>query len=413
VSTRTLPSGQSQTLNYTKYQFNMEMNSALFEPPQKDVEDYVFAHGRSVENIPFKFIGNNIYVPVTIYGKERMWVLDCGASVTVIDSSYAAELGLEFQGSIKAQAASGMVDLHFVTIPAFSLNGLSFNKQKVLTLSIRPLFKRILGMDIVGILGYDFLSRFVTKIDYANELLSFYHPDAFAYVGAGLIIDSPLSEERMFSVLATVDEIHSGRWQLDIGSSGCDFHYPYSKAHGLLNRQGIEAVSFGAAGAIQSKRVQFKSFEINGYVVKDPVIDIPQQGETGSFASTTRIGNIGNTILRHFVLYLDYANQQLIFEKGDDYSTIFPRSLGGVQLWYNDNGDIEVAFVAPGAAASDAGLQKGDIVEAVNGIEVKYLNGILALRELFEDKAGTVYVFTIRREGKTSEATLTLRDPYK
>ena len=268
----TLPTGEKQKITYAKYEFNRVIDPIVFEPPEKDVEDFTFINGSSAEHIPFRFIARNIYVPVNIDGKERLWVLDCGASVTVVDSGFAAELGLELQGPIKAQAPSGVIDLYHVVLPAYQLEGISFKEQRVMTMSLSPLFEKVHGMEVVGVLGYDFLSRFVTRIDYANEELSFYRPDEFTYTGPGSIIDAPLSEARMFSIPVTVDNTYSGSWQLDIGASGNDFTYPHAKEHGLLGRKGIESISFGASGRSKSIRARFREMAVAGFKVKDPVI---------------------------------------------------------------------------------------------------------------------------------------------
>jgi len=408
----TLPTGEKQQLIYTKYEFGQDIDPILFEPPQKDVEDFEFANGTSAEKVPFRFIARNIYVPVNIDGKERLWVLDCGASVTVIDSGFAAELGLEFQGPIKARATSGVVDLYYVVLPPYRLKGINFNEQRVMTMSLRPLFEKIHGMEVVGVLGYDFLSRFVTRIDYANEELSFYHPDNFTYKGTGSIINAPLSEARMFSIPVTIDNTYSGNWQLDIGASGNDFSYPYARENGLLDRKGVESISFGAAGPSKSIRARFDEIAVAKFRVTNPVIDIPTEEGTGVFSGRSLAGNIGNTFFRHFVLYLDYERQQVIFEKGDDYEKEFPDDKGGVSLWYNDQHEIEVMFVAPGTPAEKTGLQKGDIVKAINGIEVDYFENIIAIRELLTAKAGNKYLFSIERNGKPVEMSLTLRDLY-
>jgi hypothetical protein len=407
-----LPIGEQQVFEYTTYEFNRNMNSALFEPPHEDVEDFEFVNGDYTEDIPFYFILNNIYLPGNVDGRERLWILDCGASGTVIDFSYAVELGSELQGPIKAQAPSGVVDLYYVTIPPYTVKGIRFKEQRVMTMSISNLFKRAHGMDVVGILGYDFLSRFVAKIDYANERLSLYHPDKFEYHGEGTIIDAPLDEDRMFSVSVTVDKKYSGRWQLDIGASGVSFLYPYASAHNLLNLPGIDVIATGAAGASKSRRSQFETMELNSFVVENPVIGVPEEVDKGCFADRSLVGNIGNTFLRHFVLYLDYKNQQIIVEKGNDYNKDFPSSKSGLQLWYTENYDIAVMFAAPNTPSHEAGFQKGDIIKAINGIDVHYFDGIIAIRKLFEEEAGTTYEFDVVRNSKPLKIELTLRDLF-
>ena len=408
----TLPTGEILKLEHTSYTFNEIFDKDLFEPPQADVKDFIFANGESAEDIPFDFIENNIYLPVNIGGKEKLWVLDCGASVTVMDSAYASELGLIFEGPIKARAAVGVVDLYFATIPSYSLDGIVFEKQTVMTMNLRDLFQKVLGLEIAGILGYDFLSRFVTKIDYANEKLSFYSPDRFEYSGDGKIVDSPLDEERMFSIPVTVDKKYSGNWQLDIGASGNAFHYPFAVDNGLIERKGTTALFFGASGPGQTVRSRFETMELDGLKVRDILIDVPKETGSGAFSARSLAGNIGNSFLKHFVLYLDYDKQQIILEKGDDYDTKFAEPKSGLGVWYADDKSVEVFFVAPDTPADKAGIKKDDIIISVNGIKIEYLDGLIALRKLFKEEAGTTYVFGIKRDGEYMEKTVTLQNMY-
>jgi hypothetical protein len=408
----TVLTGEIERYVYTEYTLNRVFASDIFEPPSEDVQDYIFSNGRSAEDIRFDFIENNIYVPVVIQGKERLWVLDCGASVTVIDSSYAASLGHAFQGPMKAQSATGVVDLYFVTVPSFSLPGITFKEQTVMTMNIHDMFHSLLGLDVAGVLGYDFLSRFVTKIDYANEKLSFYDPREFEYQDSGVALDVPLNDRRMFNIPVTVDNKYSGKWQLDIGANGVDFHYPYAKAHDLLERAGVDVMFFGAAGPGTARRSRFESMAVGKYVVFDMVIGVPQETGRGVFAETPLVGNIGNTFLRHFVLYLDYYNQQVIFEKGDDFGREFPEGKSGLGLQYSHDHALEVSYVADNTPARDGGFEKGDIIVAINSIKVEYFDGLIAMRRLFREKAGTTYVLTVRRQDKLMDLPLTLRDLY-
>jgi hypothetical protein len=407
-----LPSDVTIVVKYTKYNLNVEIDPNLFEPPQQDVEDFIFTGGVCTENIPFQFIENHIYLPINIQGKEGIWVLDCGASVNVIDSSYAAEQGLVFEGPIKAQGASGVVNIYYVTLPKYSLGSIQFQKQKVVAMNLRSLFQKALGLDVVGILGYDFLSRFVTKIDYAKETISFYHPDEFEYQGDGEVIDSPLGESHMFSLQVTVDGKYSGKWVLDIGADGNDFHYPYAKDNDLLERQGIDAMAAGAACEFVVKVSAFETMELDGYKISNVLIGVPHEQGTGVFSQKAVVGNIGNSFLRNFVLYFDYKNQRLIFEKGDNFGKDFPMPKSGLQFCYNANNDVEVVFVSPNTPAHEIGFEKGDIIKAINGIDVQFYNGIIALRKLMRQEAGTIFTVDLLRDTRVMKKQLTLRDLY-
>jgi outer membrane lipoprotein-sorting protein/membrane-associated protease RseP (regulator of RpoE activity) len=407
-----LPIGQKQVIEYAKYEFNSEISASLFEPPHEDVEDFQFVNGENSLDVHIDFIENHLYLPVNINGREELWILDCGASVSVIDSSYAVELGLEFEGPIKGRGATGIVNFYYVTLPSFNLRGIKFREQKVVAMPMRNLFQKAVGLNVVGILGYDFLSRFITKIDYANEKISFYHPDKFKYHGNGKVFDSPLDEGGMFSLPIKVDNIYSGKWRLDIGANSLDFHYPYAKDHNLLGLEGIDGIGAGAAGEFKVRFSQFKTIELDGFKIKNPLIGVPYQEGTGSFSQKSLVGNAGNSFLRHFVLYLDYKNQRVILEKGDNYDYEFPRYKSGLALMYTEDYDIEVHFVAPKTPADEVGFKKGDIIKDINGIDVDYFDGIISIRKLFMEKAGTTFTFSVLRNDEFIGKQLTLRELF-
>jgi len=409
IETDVFPTEEKILIEYTKYEVNIEVDDSLFIPPEKDIVDFEFLSTESAEDIPFKYIENHIFLPVNINGKEKLWVLDCGASVNVIDSAFARELGLEFQGMMKAQSASTVVNLYHVTLPPFKIKGIQFREQKIMALKIRDLFKRSMGLEVVGILGYDFLSRFLTKIDFANDKLSFYNPDSFIYNGNGKIIEAPLVDN-LFSIPVTVDKKYSGIWGLDIGASGVTFNYHFSSENNLLQRTGIDGIAFGAGGSFMSKLSQFQSIEIDGYVVKNPLIAIPYDEGKGAHSSKTQIGNIGNRFLQHFVLYMDYEKQRIILEKGDDFTSEFPRGKSGLSLLYNEDNNIEVFYVPSNTPAEESGFKKGDIIKAINGIDLRFFDGIIAVRKLMREKAGTEYIFSVLRNGELKKIKLTLRE---
>ena len=195
-----LPIGQRMTIQLTHFEGNTEIDPSVFEPPGEDVRDYRFIDGESAENVPFKFLADHIFIPVNIKGKERLWVLDSGASISVVDSAFAAELGLKAEGDIKGSGAGNTLQFSFVDLPPFRMKGIEFSEQKAASASfLKPYAHRHFGFEVVGILGYDFLSRFMTRIDYANETLSFYEPDEFEYRGNGVVLEASNGQHLQFT----------------------------------------------------------------------------------------------------------------------------------------------------------------------------------------------------------------------
>ena len=401
------PIGQRQTVQLTKYESNIPIDTSIFQPPSKDVADFRFLKGGDSVVVPFQYIEGHIYMMVNIEGKERLWILDSGAGMTIADSSFIADIGLTAEGNLKGQGAGNTVQVSFVTLPSYRVSDIEFEQQKVGVINLNQLFHRIIGLDIAGILGYDFLSRFVTKIDYAGQELTIYLPDSFTYTGTGKLMDAPL-KGNFFGLPLSVDNEYSGTWNLDLGANGLSFHYPYAEEHGLLDRPGISHVSFGAGGSMEGRISRFKTVELAGYVVPDLVVDIPLQKGMGAFASKELVGNIGNDLFRHFTLYLDYKRQQVAVEKGGDFDKVFPYDRSGVQFWYDDNDQVEVFFVAPGTPGEKAGLKKGDKITSINGIDVTFFDGLIPIRKLMREKVGTVYEFGTVRDGTPRTVQLTL-----
>lgn len=408
----TLPDGMKQVVVVTKLDINVPVEASLFEPPAADVEDFRFANGRDALDIPFEFIENHIYLPVTIGGKKRLWVLDSGAGMTVIDNTYAQELGLELEGQIKGQGAGNLVDVSFAMLPAFSVSGLEFDEQRAAAIDVAGLFDRWLGMDVVGILGYDFLSRLVTKVDYAHETLSFYHPDSFTYKGDGAILESPISKSNFFELPVTVDGRHGGKWMLDLGAGGMSFHYPYAKQNGILELPGVDGLGHGAGGSMLKRSLQFNTIEFAGHTLKDPIVGTTLEKGKGGFGHTDLTGNIGNTLLRHFVLYLDYQREQVIVEKGDDFTRIFPHDNSGMQLENTENDEVRIIFVADNTPAFDAGLHVGDVLLAIDGADAVKIGGVIGVKKLMRQHPGTTLSININRGDEQKQLSLTLRDLY-
>jgi hypothetical protein len=407
------PSGMKQVITYTKAEENVPIDPSLFEPPTEDVQDFRFTNGKSAEDIPFKFIENHIYLPIEVGGKTRLWVLDSGAGKTVIDNAFAEELGLKLEGQVKGQGAGNLVDVSFTTLPAFSLPGLEFDEQTAAAIDIAWLFDRWLGMEVVGILGYDFLSRLVTRIDYANELLSFYHPDSFAYQGDGVVLSSPISQGNMPEMEVAVDGQHTGKWSLDLGAGGMSYHYQYAEAHGLLEVPGVDGLGHGAGGSQPKRRLMTETMELAGYTVRGLEITIPLQKGEGAFGHTELTGNIGNTLLRHFVLHLDYERDHVIVEKGADFDRVFPRDNSGLQLANTEGDSLRVIFVADGTPAAESGFEVDDVLTGVNDIEVENLGGIVAVNKLLRKTPGTTLEIDVLRGSEIKKLSLTLRDLFR
>ncbi len=403
-----IATGMVTEVKIDKYQFNIDMDMGLFEPPAQDVRDFEFTEGSSAENIPFIFHENHIYMKVNMSCTESLWILDTGAGMTVIDSTYAAELGLEFEASMTGQGAGSNVQVYFVTLPEFEVKGIHFSSQKAVSIDLMNIEKKT-GLKFQGILGYDFLSRLTARIDYANELISFYDPAEFSYDGPGVLLDAPIKDQT-FVVTMKIDGTREGKWSLDTGAGSCNFHYPYAKENGFQKRDGFKAMGTGAGGSFLELVSRFESVELAGFKIDKPIIDVSLEGDKGAFSQGDMMGNLGNSVMRQFVIYLDYKDQKVIVEKGDDFNAEFPRDRSGLQLQEADGKGFEVFHVIEGGPAHKAGFRDGDIVMAINGVNAEFFDGLIGIRKLLQGEVGTEFSLSVMRKGKTENLKLILND---
>jgi hypothetical protein len=397
--------GQAQEIRITRYVSNPEIELALFDPPKQGTKDYQFVYGDRAENIPFEFIGNHLYIPVTVSGKERLWVLDTGAGMTVLNKAFAEELGLELEGELKGRDAGGTATASFTTLPPYSVKGIQFQGQTVAVIDMSELIRR-LGLDVVGVLGFDFLSRFVTKIDFANELVSFYEPEKFEYTGDGHLLDMHIYNS-IFSVQATLDGTHSGNWLFDIGAGTTHLDGRFALREGYTEKDGVLRMGHGAGNEFRVKDIRCDSMQFAGFTVYEPEISFSYGGTDTTFTAD-QIGVLGNSLFRNFVLYCDYAGERLIVEKGNKFNHPWPVDNSGLQIAWTHNHEVEVFYVSPDTPAKKAGFAKGDLVRSVNGIKVDLLDGVIAIRELLKAEPGITYEFIVDRAGENKKLKLRL-----
>lgn len=387
---------------------NPPVDDKLFSPPQRE-KGYHFKDGADKAAIPFQLIENLIYLPVTVGGDTRYWVLDSGASMSIIDKDYAEQHGLKVEGSIRGYGFGELFDLYFVGVPDHQVGSILFDSQKMY--AAKDLSARSYEPVMAGILGYDFLSRFVVEVDYDQQLVTFHDPDTFAYQGSGVTLDAPL-KYRTFTLPTVVDGKFESLWSVDLGSYHSSIHYPFAEKHGLEKRAGVEIVSQGMAGVSLEKNIQFNCLQIDRFRLDHPLLSIPAEKGVGATALGEVGGNLGNSTLRHFRLFLNYPQQKVTLEEGKAFNKAFPQDKSGMIIGRAENNQAMISYLANICPATKAGLVVGDLILELAGETIGPDHLIVHLRELMRGPAGTVIPIKVQRGEEIISTTLTLEDLY-
>ncbi len=403
--------GQAIEVRTLTVEINVVIDPAAFLPPGDLADDFSFVSGGDSATIEFFYVSRHIYLPVKIKngGPERLFLLDSGAGMTMIDEDLAETLGLEADGQIPGAGAGGMADFSMTRIPGFSTDGIEFEEQTAIIYPIAELTERYSGIESGGILGYDFLSRFVTRIDYEKSLITFFRPGSQPSIEEADTIQAPLLH-KIFSAVAVLDGEYEGTFLIDTGANSSVLQKPFVDANNLLDgRKTVEIVVAGAGGEDRAAVARFKSIQIGETKLSGPVFTVPLSGKgIGAFKGIS--GVIGNDILERFTVWFDYGNQLAILQPNHSSGDPFWQDRSGMQIAADDEGSLIVKLVIPDSPAAKVGIHPGDILETVGGT-VATDDNIEHILSLFRGEGDNKIEIEFRRGSKKKSATLDL-EPY-
>ncbi|MBA2703559.1 MAG: aspartyl protease family protein [Blastocatellia bacterium] len=368
--------------------------------------DLQFASGQSASRIPFERVGNFVYLRARVNDSDPLWfLLDTGATASYFDAEQAQALGLGQGNSIKS------VSLNF---PGVKLLNQNFSLQRLG-------FWIYNGHAADGLLGYDFISRFVIEIDYVNNTVSLHEPNSYKYSGSGDVVPLTLLEDDSGGKvpLVSVKIMQQGRAAIEgkfiadtAVRSAVSFNTPFVDANKLLQsaQQTIQVPIGGGAMVRESKQSigRVPNVQIGQFTFKKPIA-IFFQDKQGILASPEFDGVIGNEILRRFKVIFDYSRRQMILEPNRYISDREEYDMSGMLLIDEGIGfkTFKVRRIIENSAATAAGLREGDIISAVDGKPASNLT-LEEVRQMFKRK-GRSYQLDVERGGQKVQTKIKLK----
>jgi hypothetical protein len=249
----------------------------------------------------FERANNGVFVQAQVKGETLWFVLDSGASRTLLDVAVARRLGIRAtESSTIGGAGTGRVPVQIAKAQSLSLGGATLRGVdfRLLDLSGQtPAW----GRRVDGIVGYDLLCHAAVTIDYAARTVT---------IGAAPRGDPlPLTFEGGWSFVEATIKVPGNapvtdRFLIDTGSQDAVDHPIIEKSTGPLRRtqsgNGLGAPAAGVVGPTEW-------FRIGRFTI----------GSTSSSCcgnpATSRL--LGAAVLSRFRVTFDYPHQRLYLTK--------------------------------------------------------------------------------------------------
>ena len=355
---------------------------------------------------------HTLLIPVRVNDSGPFWcTFDSGASThLVLDSSVATDAGLRATGTVRnAGEGPAMVAAGRLSGATLTVADLRLRNQDVV---ISPIGS---GAQSDCIFGAGILDSFVVEVNYAAPAIRLYEAAGYqpgpraVSVPIDLPYDNPVISARLVlqpgqTITARlVVDTAMGQWPIAINRR-------FSDAQGLLSRirKAVEPPfqAVGAGGAIGLLASRTDSLSVAEFTFDNPVMMLFR---TESGINLPWDGNLGSEFFRRFILSIDYPNRRLFLEPDAEFNEPPSPYDGSGVLIRGTPGNFTVARVLTESPGAVAGLEAGDQVIAVDGIDSSDLT-IFAIRSKLYRSTGECLI-RVRRGDMPLAAELTLR-PY-
>lgn len=375
-------------------------------------------------HLPFDSPLNLIVLEVRIRDQGPLrFMLDTGSPSSVIDTDVAKRIGLETGSAntrrgtaagsqVTAASVKGGVD--FQLAPGFVVH-----VDKVIAAPFTQSGKIMIGEHFDGILGSAIFHQFVVEVDYAKRMLTLHNAARYRYDGAGSVIDLDFPSHNPRQSFIRVSIVNGDRrlddFPISVDSGGSlmgtasvarriEWDALITPDNRIINVLSATGLSNSAEGTTHDAFVtRMNLLTLGPFEFENPLVSYSAGGP--GFAS------MGASLLHRFTVVFDYSRKRMILEPNVNFDKPPMVDQSGALLVASASGDgkLEVWFVSEGTPAHEAGLARGDVIQAVDGVPTSDIQ--LNDARLMFCRAAT-YRLDVWREGRRFEVVMETQSLY-
>lgn len=354
--------------------------------------------------LPFRYSQRLILLEARLNGREYLMMLDTGAAITVVDANAAKALGLPPGEPLNLLGASGQGASSVTTLESLQLGSVLLRDLQVAVADLGLIRLVGGGERFGGILGFNVLNRFRVTVDYHRRTVTLEAPGGKLPTGHAVVARFPGATPQLE---LEVEDIGNVPVLLDTGAAmtilpvraGLQWQPFRSASLGLT-------LGVGGAGT-PPRAARAHTVRLAGETIRGATLMFSAPAPPNApvqILSEAGFGLLGNNLLRYFRLTIDYPLRTVVLRRMPQPASLDEACTVGVVLDLTAQ-EVRVAGVTPLSSAWEAGVQKGDLLLAVNGRPTRGVSPAEVQRWLV-GKEGTAKRLLLQRGSRRWEVRL-------
>ena len=278
---------------------------------------FVLLAPQASHDLTFTFRTRQPIVQVSVNGGAAVpFVVDTGATIHLVDEAIAKQTGLAGTSDLQMHGGGQAgVQAHIAETLTMRVGDLTWRGQRAAIVPLGyPTRKHF-----AGLLGAQILKQYTVRFDFTGHTMSLLDPATYHRPSGAIQLPFELDED--LPIVHVTLDVGSGpldaRLMVDTGAAAfVELNQPFVEAHHLLAHipdaapDDRPAALGGTAPFVYgtARRVVF-----GGVTFDNPRIGL-SRATSGSSSRSERDGILGNDLLSHFIVTLDYARLTLLLE---------------------------------------------------------------------------------------------------
>jgi hypothetical protein len=371
-----------------RFFLNLFLLLFLLAPARSQSLGFSLAEGRTKVHIPIQIQNNLIIVPVILNDVLPLkFIIDTGVRTAILTQktfSDILQLTYSRKYSIAGPGGGKIIDAYVTNNVSLNLPGVTGKGHAMLVLEEDYLeLRNVLGTDVHGILGYELFSRFIVEINYEKKIMTLSLPEKFRPNRRFEQVPMVLEDTKPF-ILTTINftpfNSMTAKLLMDTGASHGLLLEPSSDPRIEVPKNTVSTtIGRGLGGEIVGKIGRIESLKLGDYSLDNVLVNFPDPNsylDTLKSTLTFRHGTVGGEILSRFTVIFDYPQGKIFLKKNSSFKKKFYLNLSGIEVKAKGSAlnTFEVTGIRKLSPAEKVGIQTGDLLIQVNGMNTKELS---------------------------------------